>query len=182
MPVSSSLGKKEILEWIENEKQNIHRILDIGVGAGTYSTLLTKSNLRSNFELIGIEVCEPYITQFNLNSLYDKIYNQDARIIDWNILGKFDVIFAGDVLEHMTKLEAENLVTKTLEHATTTIISIPITYMPQDEYEGNPYEKHIKPDWSHEEVMNTWPLNIKKFFIGKKSNGTPRIGVYWLEK
>jgi len=180
MPVSSNLGKNEIVEWIKNKKQDIHRILDIGTGIGTYSILLKNAGLRNDFELIGIEIWKPYIEKYQLQSLYDKIYNYDIRTTDWNNLGKFDLIIAGDVLEHMTKLEAENLIIKTLEYGTNTIISIPITYMPQEEFEGNPYEKHVKPDWTNEEIINTWGAYIKNYFIGKKSNGVPRIGVYWL--
>jgi hypothetical protein len=51
--------------------------------------------------------------------------------------------------------------------------------MPQDEVNGNPFEVHVKDDWTHEEVMQTWNTYVKNFYRkGKKS----KIGVYWLSK
>jgi predicted TPR repeat methyltransferase len=181
MPTSSKLGKKEIIEWISDNKLSIHRILDLGAGSGTYSKLLSKSNLREGIELVGVEVWKPYISEFKLEELYDTLIAEDVRKIDWKSLGNFDVVFAGDILEHMTKEEAVLLVSNLLETSKTLIMSIPIVYMPQDEYEGNPYEIHVKPDWSHDEVVDTWKDNIKKTVIGLKKD-TPRIGIYWLEK
>lgn len=179
MPYSSRAGKLEILKWFQDNESNITRILDIGVGSGTYAKLLKNNNVCVNTEIIGIEAWKPYIEQFALDLLYTKIINQDVRSISWKDLGNFDVAIAGDVLEHMTKEEAIELVKKILEISETIIISIPIVYMPQDEYEGNPFEVHVKPDWSHEEVLETWGDNIKNSFIGLKRNH-PRIGVYWL--
>lgn len=181
MPFSSSLGKSQIAEWIKKNQESVKTILDIGAGSGTYSKLLAKNNLRTGITLVGIEAWEPYVKQYELESLYDKLIVTDARKLDWELLGKFDVVFAGDVLEHMTKEEAIKLVNQILDNSKTLIMSIPIVYMPQDEYEGNPFEVHVKPDWSHDEVMETWNNNIKDSFIGLKGNH-PRIGVYWLEK
>jgi hypothetical protein len=87
---------------------------------------------------------------------------------------KYDVAFCGDVLEHMTKKEAVSLVSELLHCCCFVIISIPIVYFYQDAIEGNPYEKHIKVDWSHQEVMESFD-NIVDY---KKGNIT---GVYKLE-
>lgn len=179
MPFSSSLGKKEITQWILDNSTEIKKVIDVGVGCGTYANLLSSASVRDNIQLTGIEAWHPYIEKYKLSDLYDTVINQDARTIEWNKLGIFDLAFAGDVLEHMTKDEAISLVNKLLNISSTLIISIPITYMPQDEYEGNPFEIHIKPDWTHEEVTDTWSKYIKKSFIGLKK-GRPRIGIYWM--
>jgi predicted TPR repeat methyltransferase len=181
MPVSSKLGKKEIVEWISLNKNEISKILDIGVGSGIYAKLLRNNKIINDITIVGVEIWKPYISKFNLNELYDTIIQEDARKIDYTKLGRFDLTFAGDVLEHMTKEEAINLVENILSISKTLIISIPIIYMPQDEYEGNPYEIHVKPDWSDEEVKECWNHYIKKSYIGYKKT-SPRIGVYWLQK
>ena len=118
--------------------------LDVGVGLGTYSNLF-----KATFEgtWTGVEVWRPYINRFNLESKYDTILIEDARKLDWK--ENYDVCFFGDVMEHMNKDEAMQLHQKALTRCRYVFVSIPIVHMPQDEWEGNPYEKHIKDDWLH---------------------------------
>jgi hypothetical protein len=138
-----------------------------------------KNQVAVDAEWIAIEAWQPYIDKFDLTNKYSQVVNQDARKLDWNQLGQFDVAIAGDVLEHMTKDEAVTLVEQVLAHCKTLIISIPIIHMPQDEIEGNPFEVHVKDNWSHDEVMSTWPKYIKNHY---RKSGKSKIGVYWLTK
>ena len=171
-------GKPETAQWFKENEKSISRVLDIGAGSGTYIKLVKEEfNICKNSRWVAIEAWEPYIEKFNLKSMYDEVINQDVRKIDWDSLGKFSVAVAGDVLEHMTKDEAIALVDQVLKQANTLIISIPIVYMPQDELEGNPFEVHVKPDWSHDEVMSTWGSKIKKFY---RKSVKSKIAVYWL--
>ena len=171
-------GKPETASWFKDREDTIKRVLDIGAGSGTYIKLIKEEfNLCKDSVWVGIEAWLPYIDKFKLNSMYDTIINQDARTLNWEALGKFDVTIAGDVLEHMTKNDAIVLVDNILKNSKFLIISIPIIYMPQDEIEGNPFEIHVKPDWSHEEVLETWGTKIKK--IHRKSPKS-KIAVYWL--
>ena len=172
MGFSLIFGKNKIFSWVKKNSQNINSILDIGPGQGTYFDLL--SSLKP-FNWTGIEAWNDYIKKFKLEEKYNKIYNQDVRNFDWSDKF-FDLIIAGDVLEHMTKEEAIILVDKCLEHSNQLIISIPIIYMPQDELEGNPFEVHVKPDWSNEEIHATWGKHIRA------SNCIKCIGVYLLSK
>lgn len=154
MPTSAPHGKIWTGQTIEKIKKivKIRRVLDIGVGNGNYLEFFKKFMPDSYW--IGIEVWKPYITQYQLESKYDLIINDDARII--NLAISTDIVFAGDVLEHMTKDEAMSLTEKILRNNKCLIVSIPIVYMPQDEYEGNPYEIHVKPDWSDWEFHQTF--------------------------
>jgi len=77
----------------------------------------------------------------------------------------------------MTKDEAISLVDNILNNAKVLIISIPIVHMPQDAYEGNPFEIHVKDNWSHEEILATWPSKIKRSYIKSRK---AILGVYWL--
>lgn len=171
-------GKPETAQWFKENEPTIVRVLDIGAGSGTYVKLIKEEfNLCKRSEWVAIEAWQPYIEKFNLNTMYNQVINQDVRTLDWNKLGHFSVAIAGDVLEHMTKEEAVTLVDQILKNANTLIISIPIVYMPQDELEGNPFEVHVKPDWSHDEVMLTWGSKIKKFY---RKSPKSKIAVYWL--
>ncbi len=178
MPYSSPIGKDQILNWFKENKNHITKVLDIGAGSGTYPSLIKNSGDIFNIEWTGIEAWEPYILKYNLETLYNKLIIQDARTVDWNSIGLYDVAIAGDVLEHMSKEEAIILVNNILKISKTLIISIPIKYLPQDAYGGNPFEIHVKPDWSHDEVISTWGTFITDSY---RKSAKGKIGVYWLK-
>jgi hypothetical protein len=180
MSYSLKTGKTQTLEWFQQNQESIKTIVDIGAGSGTYINLIKEeNNCCAHANWIGVEVWEPYIKQFELESRYNRIINQDVREINWGSLGKIDAVIAGDVLEHMTKEQAEELVKKILSVADNMIISIPIVHMPQDEHSyENPYEAHIKDNWTHSEVMTTWKSRIYKHY--RKSDKS-KLGVYWLK-
>ena len=173
MPRSSNEGKDQIKEWISKISITHNKILDVAVGQGTYHNLFSNTDNLISCKWTGIEIWPRWIRKFNLEKKYDNFFQADVRTFDYNQLNAVDISFAGDVLEHMTKKEAILLVENILNISDNLFISIPIVYMPQGSDGGNPYEEHIKPDWSHEEVLATFP-QIKKSWTGKE------IGVYWL--
>ncbi len=148
--MSSTEGKIETLVWII--KNNIETILDVGAGSGTYHNLLHSNGVRPK-KFDAIEVWKPYIEQYSLQSRYDRVFQEDARKHnDFN----YDLVILGDVLEHMTKEDAVALWSKVSGKAKHAIISIPIIHYPQGHIDGNPYEEHVKEDWTVEEVLETF--------------------------
>jgi hypothetical protein len=174
MPSSSKEGKSIIKEWIEEFSLEVNTVMDLGVGNGTYHKFFNRKNpILKHARWIGVEVWKPYIELYNLKNVYNNIEQEDIRLVDYRQFGNIDLVFAGDVLEHMTKEEAVHLVNTLLVNSKRVIISIPIVHYPQDEVEGNPFERHVKDDWSHQEMIDTFP-QIKKHWQGKV------IGVYLL--
>jgi cyclopropane fatty-acyl-phospholipid synthase-like methyltransferase len=175
MGISSKQGKPETVKWVNDNKDSINNILDIGAGSGTYYKLLSPIK---TFKWSAVEAWKSYIEEFNLEQMYEVVYNEDIRNFKWQ--EQYDLVIAGDILEHMTKSEAEEVVKKILDHTKTLIISIPITHMPQEAINDNPFEYHVKDDWSHKEILDTWSDSIKEYWIptGKKV----QVGVYWLSK
>jgi hypothetical protein len=106
--------------------------------------------------------------------MYNTVINDDVRKLDWDMFNPVDLVIMGDVLEHMTKEESIKIVNGVMSVSRYGIISIPIKHWPQDAIGGNPFEIHVKDDWSHEEVMDTFGKYITKFRAKK-------IGVYLLE-
>ena len=154
MPSSSLEGKEETLEWIKSNTYMIKTILDVGAGEGTYANLLKDVDVEIN----ALEVWLPYIGKYDLLSKYKSVQIADARQwTNWN----YDLIIFGDILEHMTKDEAVAIWKQASQEAKYAIISIPIIHYPQGHEHGNPYEEHIKNDWTTEEVLETFSNIIK---------------------
>jgi methyltransferase family protein len=176
MSGSSQFGKLYTAVLVQKLYQAglIRRVVDIGAGGGTYSELLRGHMPDCDWH--AVEVWQPYIDEFNLTDRYDTVHQVDARLFDWDqVKGPIDLVFCGDILEHMEKQEAEVLVDRILTHTRYLLVSIPIVHYPQDEINGNPYEVHVKDDWSHEEVVATFPDSHTAFLQGS-------IGVYMLSR
>jgi hypothetical protein len=183
LPYSSEHGKKlvdrALLRFNNLSKEDPfftqHRILDIGAGSGTYSTLYGSNLLdRKKFVWDAVEIWEPYVEKFELKDKYDNVHVTDAISFFKNNSEFYDIIFMGDVVEHMTKEQALELVELAQQVCHMIIISIPIIHYPQDEYEGNPYEAHIKDDWSTQEALESFSSIVS---YGVESE----IGVFFIE-
>jgi len=180
MSYSLKSGKAETLAWFQTNEASIKTVVDIGPGSGTYIKLIQEdARCCVDATWIGIEIWKPYIEEFRLENRYNQVLNQDVRTVDWTVLNP-DVVIAGDVLEHMTKQDAVTLVDRILQVTKMLIVSIPIRHMTQNEHAyPNPHEAHIKDDWSHDEVVDTWGHYIKESY--RKSQKS-KLGVYWMSQ
>lgn len=149
MPISSTQGKSEFIHFIDKIKPA--SLLDIGAGKGIYGTLARIAHEVAVID--AVEAWEPYITEYNLHDIYNNVYNVDVRDVEDFA---YDVVVFGDVLEHMTKEEALAVWDRCSKEATHAIISIPIVHYPQGHLHGNPYEEHVKDDWTALEVINSF--------------------------
>jgi 2-polyprenyl-3-methyl-5-hydroxy-6-metoxy-1,4-benzoquinol methylase len=133
-------------------------VLDIGPGEGIYGKIVRKYS-PSTEKLVGVEIWGPYIESFRLREFYDEVWVCDARLYsDF----KYDLVILGDVLEHMSKEDAIALWNKISKQAKYALISIPITHFHQDAANGNPYETHVKEDWTTKEVLDSFHSIILK--------------------
>lgn len=142
-------------------------ILDIGAGSGTYYDALLGAGYSGQID--AVEVWEPYINEFELKNKYSNVFQIDVREVEDFF---YDVVIFGDILEHMTKDEALSVWDRVSKRASYALIAIPIINYYQDEINGNPYERHVKDDWTHKEVLDSftgiidsWQGNI--------------VGAYW---
>lgn len=142
MPFSSESGK----DYIKSLNLVGDTILDVGAGSGTYRKLFP--NLGKHWT--AIEIWSPYVSEYNLTGLYDEVIIQDARDVKY---GKYDIAFVGDILEHMSEEDAQTLLNTLKRCCKYVVVSIPLGHYPQGEYAGNPYEKHVVDNYTHERVM-----------------------------
>lgn len=151
MPHSHPEGRGLAAEWVAELRPA--RIVDLGAGAGAWRRALDRAAPGAHWT--AVEVWGPYIDQFGLRDRYDVVLQQDARTVDWAGLAP-DLVVCGDVLEHMTTDEACALVTAARAVGAAVLVSVPIVYYPQGEAHGNPYERHVRDDYTHDEVLALW--------------------------
>jgi len=163
VPTSFGAFKSEIRDYVlSNFEVNNTTILDIGAGCGTYSKILSEYKNIDAFE-----VYEPYINKYDLKTKYRKVYKTNILDFDFEY---YDIIIMGDILEHLTIEDAQNLINKLHGKCKQLIISVPFQ-MKQYGLE-NKNEDHIQDDLT-EEIMETRYPNLQKTW----SNTI--IGVYF---
>jgi SAM-dependent methyltransferase len=147
MPTSDYHNINTILSIVTQLKPK--SVLDIGCGFGKYGVLFREYldvwQERLNpgdwtTSLVGIEACQRYrnaITDF----VYSDIHFGEAQQV-LPTLGRFDVVLIADVIEHLEKQEARELVKEASLHSPVIVIYTPISFFPQGEILDNPYEVH----------------------------------------
>lgn len=149
MPFSDNQGKSAISEWIK--KINPLTALDIGPGAGVYSNLVRASAPILQV-LDAVEAWGPYVEQFSLLEKYDNVMISDVMLIDRRHLSKYDLVIIGDVIEHLTRQEASDIIKWLAAANKNLIISFPVLHLDQDSYEGNFFEIH-RDHWSYADML-----------------------------
>jgi len=168
MPVSSSIQISDtVAHIIALDPQSV---LDVGCGFGLWGFLcreyLDVWNGRVQphewqVRIDGIELWEPYI-QAHQRALYTDIIVQDIREA-LKHLGEYDVIIAGDVIEHLDKPEAEEVLDTLYEKARKALlVNIPLTgnWDHPIQY-GNPGELH-RSQWVVEDFA-AFPHHFKEY-------------------
>jgi len=169
------------------------RVLDVGVGYGKWGFLLREYleswNDRVHPEdweitITGVEVWEPYTRLPWMREIYTNMVIQDVRVwIQGRVFHElqYDVAICGDVLEHMPKEDAIQVLNALLGLCGEVIVNVPIgkEWLNNQIVDGNPYEKH-QCAWEHEELEHfdgaTSEL-ISDYSVGKK-----RVATYVLKK
>lgn len=127
--------------WIADRIETGARVLDVGAGAGVWA-----DTLQHKVAVIdAVEIFEPYIERFGLESKYNHIYRGDFRKLPVRPQ-YYDYIILGDVLEHF-EYEDAMVVWEKARHVVGSegrvLLSSPIIDFPQGEEEGNIHEAHL---------------------------------------
>ena len=141
-------------------------ICDLGIGYGKYGMLFREYldiwDVESPYgkrklKLYGVEVFEEYDNP--IWQIYDKIFTKDVLSIlpILSQLGKFDLLFLGDVIEHFTKEEGKRILSE-IEYDKLIIIT-PKVVSTQEAVYGNSFETH-KSSWSKEDFPEMFRTEI----------------------
>jgi hypothetical protein len=153
----------EIFDWAGHRVRELvtmkyppeTRIIDVGAGQGKYRILLPEYE-----EVNAVEVFEQYVEQNRLRDIYRHVYVCD--VVDFINYSHFAdrvqdaVVIMGDVLEHLTREDAQVVVKQFCEYAAELIVVVPYEY-PQDEEDGNVHQRHLQDDLTVEIMAKHYP-------------------------
>lgn len=164
------------LTWLCDQvtKLKPQSILDIGVGFGSkgmlfreYSDVWYGNMFDWKVKIDGVEIFDSYITDLQ-RSIYDHIYIGDIRTLV-DTLGDYDLIYMGDVIEHLEKQDAMELLSKLKMKCRDLIIVTPVHVSEQGEVYGNEKETHVSQwstidfeDFNVLEITNSLVAHYKK--------------------
>jgi 2-polyprenyl-3-methyl-5-hydroxy-6-metoxy-1,4-benzoquinol methylase len=154
-------------------------ILEIGVGFGKwghlfreYLDVMSGRVFKDDWKVTidGVEIFAPYITEHQTDIYSNIIIGDIVDVID--TVGHYDLIFTSDVLEHIEKEKAVELVAKIREKSNTFIAAIPmgdVWLNSQGSMYGNDAEAHIS-SWADADLKpyktktvyqcNKKPINV----------------------
>lgn len=152
MPQSTYIFKKETIDYICSNFTTDCRILDVGAGIGTYSHYLTPLGY-SNLDCV--EVFEPYISGYSLETKYKKVINED--ITKSNIdFAQYDLVIFGDIIEHISEEDSVKVLSKIPDYSTSVIVAVPFM-APQGVHFDNTHEIHIQDKLTYQSFLNIHP-------------------------
>lgn len=150
MPGSWGFFKEDIYEYLTKNYDKNSTVLDVGCGQADYYNLL-----KDYFNKIdAVEVFEPYIREFSLKEKYNNVYN--VNILDFQF-EHYDIIIMGDVLEHIERKDASELIKKLSKKCNELIITVPYN-LHQGVVNDNTYEVHLQPDLNDEIMSKYYPI------------------------
>lgn len=156
-------------------------VLEVGPGCGTYGVLLRGYLNDPPDRIDAVEVWRPYVDRFNLRGIYGRVWRADVTDAVWRDLGgttgvlrageggnfsgpkllaEYDVVVMGDVIEHIEKPAALDLLDRIPGRV---VICTPVDDVPcSGEGYENPAEAHVSHwtmrDWhrqGHKRIVET---------------------------
>jgi hypothetical protein len=145
-------GKKYYF-YIEGALLNCNSVLDMGCGNDSPIKKLSR-----NFYSVGFDGFKPSIMESKKKGIHNEYVLGDLAHPCFQPRS-FDAVIALDVIEHITKLSGYNLLMNMERTAIIkTVIFTPSGFLPQDECEGNEYQRHVS-GWTPKELKN-WGFEV----------------------
>lgn len=152
---SLNIGKKESVDWVMRNFERGSTCLDVGVCDGKWSYYL-----GDYLKMDGIEIYEPNIRRYQLETKYNKVILGDIKDFKYDF---YDLIIFGDVLEHLTVRDAQTVLEYATPRCKNYLVAVPFMWHNRSNY-GNPWEVHLQEDLTPENTLERYPM-LKPLFV-----------------
>jgi hypothetical protein len=149
MPYSFDYFKDDVKLHIMRNVPSYAKVLDVGAGSGKYGVML----MHYFDNLDALEVYPPYIHIFDLHFIYKRIFCSDIMEFD---ISEFDYFIFGDIIEHLSVDNAQELLSYINNSGKKCLVAIPYQ-MEQGEVGGNKYETHLQSDLTENNFIERYP-------------------------
>lgn len=141
-------GKAEVKDYILKNIRHGATCLDVGACNGIWHELL-----GDHLIMDAVEVFEPNIENHRLREKYRRVFSSDIRGLRYP---HYDLIIFGDIIEHLTVWDAQDVLEFAKLRAEEIIVAVPFLY-PQGAIYGNRYERHLQPDLTNRIFLERYP-------------------------
>jgi len=134
--------------WYNQLKKEINQddtVLDLGCG---YNSPIQYCNPKYS---VGVEKFKPYLQESKRKGIHNKYVKADITKIEFKPKS-FDVVLCSEVLEHLTKIDGTNLISKMNRWARKKVImTTPNGFLEQNTFDDNVLQNHIS-GWDYDEL------------------------------
>jgi len=154
-------GKPEVIAYImrlasEKRPKQQFKVLDVGACDGKWADYLQHAASMQKSPAMIIDAVEAWAPNaMQIEYKYRRVFCMEIQSLSYR-KGAYDLAIFGDVIEHMTPEDARKVLDYALERCKEVIVGVPFRY-PQGPIYGNPYERHIQDDLTHELFMERYP-------------------------
>lgn len=149
MPYSYSKFKKEVHQSIVDNISPLCHVLDVGAGSGCYGEMLFGHFKKMD----ALEIFPNYVEMFQLKTKYNEVIIGDITNFDFSL---YDLIIMGDVLEHLSAEDAQNIIFQIQKNKQAVLVAVPYLYEQGAEF-GNQHETHLQPDLTPAVMAKRYP-------------------------
>ena len=131
-------------------KKTVQTILDVGCGSGEPMGFFKR---KGNFFAVGVDIFIPYLRWCKAHNTHDDFVRCDVKFLPFKE-SSFDLVMSLEVIEHLTKKSAEEMLANFEKIAKfQVIISTPVGKQMQDELDENQYQEH-QSGWYPQDLLS----------------------------
>ena len=108
MPTGVLLAAERTITYCGTINPPPRVVLDVGAGYGKLG-VLAREYIDPTPLIVGVEAWQPYIAAHRLAGIYDELHATDILDLDQAVLDQADLVIMGDVIEHIHKEPALQL-------------------------------------------------------------------------
>ena len=166
----------EFTSVIKRQLRSCNDLLDLG--CGEKSIVL---DIGLGGKTVGVDVYRPYIETHVAKSDYRDCICADINSVDF-LSSRFDAVLMLDVLEHLTKGQGEQMLTKVSVWGRKVLVFTPNGYIRNEPGDANAYQNHLS-GWTVKELRDrgfkVYGINGLKWLRGEKAMLRFKPVMFW---